>query len=99
MIQHNHDRDGHGTPSGGTSFADGVSVYWQNGPVIKDEPRGAFVSDVIEIALSRLEHYQDSKLANPHNAEAVEHLKAALAALDARQTDRAKRGVANTHKP
>jgi hypothetical protein len=62
------------------------------------EPNGAFVEDIIEAAADRLRYYQDSRFASDYNAKALEHLEAALAALDQRTKDREARAVEGTHK-
>jgi hypothetical protein len=61
-------------------------------------PNGAFVEDVIEAAADRLRYYQSSRFASNYNANALDHLEAALAALDQRTKDREARAVEGTHK-
>lgn len=60
-------------------------------------PNGAFVEDVIEAAADRLRYYQASRFACETNAEALDHLEKALAALDRRTKDRETRKVEGTH--
>ncbi len=60
-------------------------------------PNGAFVEDVIEAAADRLRYYQGSRFACETNAEALDHLEKALAALDRRTKDRESRKVEGTH--
>lgn len=62
------------------------------------DPNGAFVEDVIEAAADRLRYYQGSRFASAYNAKALEHLEAAMAALDQRTKDREARAVEGTHK-
>lgn len=81
-----------------------LTVNWQDGPrgtdeagVLKD-PNGAFVEDVIAAAKQRLEFFQDSKYKHDANAEAIEHLDAALEALTKRSKERAEAGTLGKHE-
>ena len=100
-IKEHHRTDANGTPTGGISVGIGISVQWQNGALGRGDerkaPNGAFVEDVIQVALGRIEFYQSSKFACPENAEAAEHLKLALAALGRRTAEREARAVEGTH--
>lgn len=102
LLVSNHWNDANGNPAGGTTFSPGLCIGWQNGPLVVDgtrkEPNGCFVETVIRAAVDRLEYYQESRFACEHNALAIGHLKAALAACAARTSDREKRGVEGTHK-
>lgn len=94
--------DSNGNPAGGVSQARGILVAWQNGPLgtgaERQEPNGAFVEDVIKIALGRLEFYQDSKFNCEENAIAINSLRTALQALRLRTAKRELRGVEGTHE-
>lgn len=96
-----HENDEAGNPAGGRSQGVGIEIRWQNGPLgtgpDRIEPNGAFVEGVIEAARGRLEYYQGSKFRCEENAEALEHLNAALHALDRRTRGRVARGVEGTH--
>lgn len=98
----NHFSDSNGAPAGGTTYATGLCISWQNGPLaidgIRKEPNGCFVETVIRAAVDRLEYYQSSRFASDYNARAILHLEAALAECAARTADREKRGVEGTHK-
>lgn len=101
-IHNNFITDENGNPSGGRSIADGVFIQWQSGPLRDQEgnpvPRnGAFVDEVIQVAIDRLNFYQDSKFNCVYNADAIAHLEQALARLNARTADRENRGVEGTH--
>ena len=75
------------------------------------DPNGAFVEDVIAAAVSRIRFYQygdtpDDAVSGPpakgkfwceENAAALDHLRAALAALDSRTKSREARAVEGTH--
>lgn len=96
-----HATDDEGNPAGGTTYGAGFTISWQNGPLgrgeDRKEPNGAFVESVIAAAIDRLEFYQRSKFACDYNAQALFHLRSALALMNARTRDREKRGVEGTH--
>lgn len=89
------------TPDGGQTFGTGFTIAWQRGPLGRGEerqpPNGAFVEDIIEAAIDRLEFYQRSKFASHYNADAIRHLRAAVDCLQARTADRENRQVEGTH--
>jgi len=101
VIKGDHFNDANGNPAGGTTTGLGISISWQNGPLAVDgvrrEPTGAFVEGVIAAAIDRIEYYQQSRFASDYNARALDHLRDALAALDARTRDREQRGVEGSH--
>lgn len=96
-VVQNHWDDIQGNPAGGATFGQGFAVSWQNGPLGRGEsrrsPNGAFVEDVILAAVGRLEYYQSGKFACEANAEALDHLRSSLEALNKRTADRERRGV------
>ena len=96
-----HWSDREGRPAGGVTSGRGLTVSWQNGPLGRGEarraPNGAFVEDVIAAALGRLNAYQRSAFRCEENAEAIGHLRAALAALERRTARREAAGVEGTH--
>ena len=77
-----------------------IIVHFQDGPVDREnaEPNGAFVEDLLEIGARRLAFYQESPFACEENAEALEHVRAAIAALVRRRDDRETRGVQGQYK-
>lgn len=80
----------------------GISISWQNGPLgvdglLRREPNGAFVEDVIAAALGRLQHYQASAFKCRENALAITKLEEALHWLDHRTRDRKARGVEGSY--
>ena len=93
--------DANGNPEGGTTFGNGFTIDWQHGPLGRGteriEPVGAFVEDVIAAAADRIRYYQSGRFASEYNAKALDHLEAALAALDQRTKDREARAVEGTH--
>lgn len=93
-------------PSGGVSTGRGFTISWQNGALgrvnalstNRHEPNGAFVEDIIDAALDRLNVYQTSKMCCDENDTAMRHLAAALEALDQRTKKREQRQVEGTHQ-
>jgi len=97
-----HWSDTQARPAGGVSYGRGFTISWQNGPRGADGPpdrgvNGAFVEDVIDAVIGRLEFYQRSEFRCVENSLALEHLKAAAERLDARTKDRQARQVEGTH--
>ena len=102
-IGEEHKVDAKGRPAGGTTKGKGINIKWQNGPLVakdgtRKDPNGAFVEDVIDAAIGRIEFYQDSEFHSLHNAVALGHLRAAAEALDERTREREYRGVEGTHE-
>jgi hypothetical protein len=101
IIEQNID-DPNGNPHGGSVTGVGIDIRWQAGPLGRGEnriePNGAFVEGVIQAAIGRMEYYQSSRFACAENAEALVHLKAALAALESRTKSREVREVEGTHE-
>ncbi len=77
-------------------------ISWQNGPLGRGddrrEPNGAFVEDVIQAVIGRIEFYQQSEFACIENSVALTHLRKSLQALDERTKDRETRDVEGTHE-
>lgn len=100
-VTHDNRADSQGRPAGGTTSGRGFSIEWQNGPLAVDgerrEPNGAFVEDIIEAAIGRIEFYQESKFHCVENAVALGHLLAAAEILAERTRERERRGVEGTH--
>lgn len=100
-LKANHWNDANGNPAGGCTFAPGMAISWQNGPLGRGpdrrEPNGAFVETVIAAALDRIAYYQNSRFESDYNARAMQHLEAALSALAERTADRESRDVEGTH--
>lgn len=86
-----------------------IKVQWQDGPrgtgqedrngnPILLPPNGAFVEDVLWIALQRLEFFNEGKYRDSANSIAITHLEQALQALKDRQLERSYRGVEGKHE-
>lgn len=94
--------DSNNNPTGGNSSATGVSVQWQDGPLGTGEDRksknGAFVEDLIEIAIDRLEFFNSSKFRCRENSLAITKLEEALHWLNARTSRRTVAGIEGTHQ-
>lgn len=91
-----------GNPAGGKYEATGLSIEWQCGPLgrgdDRKEPNGAFVENVIDAAIKRLQFYQESKFKCRENAIALTKLEEALMWLEKRTRDREARQVEGTHE-
>lgn len=98
-----HWTDMNGNPVGGVSTGRGFTISWQHGPLgpmgtpLRQEPNGAFVEDVIQAVIRRIEFYQATKFACKENADALEALYLAAQRLDDRTKDRERRTVEGTH--
>lgn len=94
--------DSNGNPSGGQSLARGIEVNWQDGPLgtgeNRKEPNGAFVEELIQIAVDRINFYNDSKFRCRENSLAVTKLEEALHWLNARTSRRTEQNIEGTHK-
>lgn len=97
-----HVSDLYGRPAGGRTHGVGISIDWQNGPLMvggeRREPNGAFVEGVLEAAVGRLEFYQRSEFRCRENALAITKIEEALHWLQHRTADREARGVEGTHE-
>lgn len=102
-----NDVDDFGNPTGGEVAGTGFGIAWQRGPLgrvgteERVEPNGAFVEDVIDAALQRIQFYQsanDGKFRCRENSIAVTKLEEALLWLDSRTSRRTKQGVEGTHE-
>jgi hypothetical protein len=93
--------DDQGRPAGGYYKATGIDIQWQNGPLGRGteriEPNGAFVENVIDAAIKRIQHYQESPFNCRENAIALTHLETAALWLNKRTQDREERQVEGTH--
>lgn len=97
-----HWNDTDANPAGGVAFGRGFTISWQNGPLGRGDdrrkPNGAFVEDIIAAAIDRLGFYQTGRFACEYNIQAIEFLKEAFHALEARTHDREARHVEGTHQ-
>lgn len=93
-----------GAPTGGTSKALGIDIEWQDGPlgdgvnIKRNDPNGAFVETVIQVAIDRLEFFNSSKFRCRENSLAITKLEEALHWLDARTNRREVAGIEGTHQ-
>ena len=96
-----HFSDDEGRPAGGSSYGDGFTVSWQNGPLGRGDsrslPNGAFVETIIAVAVDRLEYYQSSGFACAENQAAIDALLRAKAELESRTARREQAGIEGTH--
>ncbi len=96
------DADSRLAPDGGVAFGRGWVISWQRGALGRGTqrmlPNGAFVEDVLDALISRLEYFQQSDFACAHNAAALVNLYAASRSLADRTKEREDRGVEGTHE-
>jgi len=89
-----------GAVTGGSVTATGLQIRWQDGPLSEGTaPNGAFLENVIQAAIERVEAYQATDLRCRENALVITHLQEAQHWLNHRRKDRYERGVANSYKP
>ena len=94
-----NDTDSQGLPAGGHALGRGLSVQFQPGPVKEvGAVVGAFVEDLLVVAINRLEWYQSGRFACAENGRAIEMMNGALDLLNERTAERRKRGVEGQHK-
>lgn len=101
----NYFKTDHNTnPTGGTSESTGISIEWQDGPLgdgvttKRQEPNGAFVETVIQIAIDRIEFFNNSKFRCRENSLAITKLEEALHWLNSRTSRRENQGIEGTHQ-
>lgn len=93
-------------PAGGSVFGTGIDIQWQNGRLVpmspnsdrRNPPNGAFVEDVIDACIRRIEFYQHTKFNCEENQNALEYLRGALAQLESRTARRKAQGVEGSHE-
>ena len=74
----------------------GLNMKFQDGPVA-DGVNGLTNEVLLAIVEDRLVGFQSGKFANEHNGEALECIRSAQQALEARTAERIDRGVEGTH--
>lgn len=70
-----------------------LTLQFQDGPVPEVGTNGITIEALVGICIHRLEGFQAGKFPCQENQEALEHLKASLAALHSRTLKRMARGV------
>lgn len=98
----NHWLDENGNPAGGCTTGNGFTISWQKGLLgrgeARKEPNGAFVEDVIDAVIERIEFYERSRFSCQENRDALAHLHRAAERLDNRTRRRESRQVAGTYQ-
>jgi hypothetical protein len=74
-------------------------IRFQNGPLRTVGLNGVTMEALIAVVIDRLKGFQSGSFACESNAEAMEHLRMALSALQHRTDDRIERGVEGTLQP
>jgi hypothetical protein len=62
----------------------GMTIYFQNGPVSQKGPNGTTMEALLAVVADRLNGFQNGTFPCEENAEALEHLNKAIAALQRR---------------
>ena len=88
--------DKEGNPTGGRSYGTGYEINWQNG-VQKNGKNGAFLEDVIQDCIDRLEFFNSTKFRCRENSLAITKLEEALQWLNYRTSKRNAQGVENSY--
>jgi hypothetical protein len=100
-ITEDHRLDDQGRPAGGCTTGYQFVITWQDGPTRQAdgsyERNGAFVEEVLEACIGRVEFYNTTEFKCRENSLAITHMEEALHWLQARTADREKRGVEGTH--
>lgn len=68
-------------------------IHFQEGAIQEHGVNGVQLEDLLAICVHRLEGFQDGQFACEPNQVALDHIKVAIAALDARTAERKVRGV------
>lgn len=74
-----------------------VHLNFQNGPVADVGTNGITHEVLLAVLIDRLEGFQSGKFACDENAEALDHIRHAMKALQSRTLKRVARGVEGTH--
>lgn len=94
--------DENDNPTGGVVVGTGFTISWQDGPLgrggDRKAPNGAFIEDVLQACVQRLEFFQASMFECMANLEAIANLRMALVHLDKRTKDREARNIEGTHE-
>ncbi len=75
----------------------GMCISFQNGPINEVGVNGITQEVLLAIIEDRLMGFQSGDYACAENADALRHVRAAMAALHARTSERMTRGVEGTH--
>jgi hypothetical protein len=86
--------------TGGAPESGGMQceVSFQNGPLQEAGHNGISDEALLAIVIDRLEGFQSAQYRSRYNALAITKLEEAMHWLNARTSDRQKRGVEGTHK-
>lgn len=86
------------THAGGVSTGIGYTISWQRGPLNEVGRNGAFLIEVLQSCLNQVEYFQKTFLPGEENEAAIDHLNAAIAALESRRNKRKQAGTLGTTK-
>jgi hypothetical protein len=93
-----------GAPDGGVAHGYWFTLCWQRGPLrnpdgTTNEPNGAFLVDVINAVLDRLEFYKRINATHLYDDRAIELVGRAVEVLRSRIARRDRAGTLGTHIP
>ena len=75
-------------------------MKFQTGPVdVEGGRKGAFIEDLLEVVIDRLQWYQAGQFSCRENAIALTHIETAPLWLNERTRKRQERGVEGTYDP
>lgn len=77
-----------GYPMGGVSTGIGFTISWQRGATDRYGRNGAFLIEVLESCLARLQFYKNTSLYSSEDSRAEQHLKFAIAHLVEKRENR-----------
>lgn len=80
------------------SWPESQTLSFQDGPIKEVGTNGITHEVLLAIIIDRLEGFQAGQWSSPENAEALEHARACLEALNKRTRLREDRGVEGTHE-
>jgi hypothetical protein len=93
-----------GAPDGGVLSGDGITVCWQRGALKNEdgttnEPNGAFLVDVLNAVLDRLEFYKRINATHLYTEKSNELVGQAVEVLRSRIARREQAGTLGSHVP
>lgn len=87
-----------GLPEGGHSYGRGFCIAWQRGPLSEGAPNGAYLEEVLQSCVDRLEQFQATKFSCEENEQAIFYIKSAIEELESRTARRTDEGTEGTWK-
>ena len=98
FTHHNDEQD---RPAGGSAVGPGFVITWQDGPVDQaagEKPNGAFIEDVLQAVVDRMEYFQEGEFACDENNAALSSMRHAQHCMMERRRSRDAQGVLGKHE-